>query len=420
VRLTRFRLFLLGGLILTIVGPVAFTQGPGGFGGGGFGGGFGKGGKGGFRGPDPEAQFKMYSGGKDVIVVAEVVVPERMARWMTTEQLRERMNAYLQKKGITNGQMTLEQYKDYSDEQRREMMEKFRNMGPGGFKMGGGPPGATPTPAAPGAATPGTAAPAPPSAAEIEAQAKQLFERLDTDKDGKLSLQEMESARNTGMSNIYDVRERYDADKDGKIDLKEFTAYFMDRMRRGGGGPGGAIEAEGEKQQEEEKRPVVYRVGNLPKELLTQAPWFEELDKDKDGQVGLYEWKSAGRPIKDFLAMDANGDGFLTAEEMLRYLKVNKKDDKNAKQGSTRGRPTGTTPGSPSIVVPIGRGPGGPGNRGPRMRGPGAMPGSDGEFRPKGKRGGGGPDGGGGRGKRGGGGPDGGGGRGKRGGGGFN
>ena len=60
MRLTRFRLFLLGGLILTIVGPVAFTQGPGGFGGGGF----GKGSKGGRKGFDPESQFKMYSGGK--------------------------------------------------------------------------------------------------------------------------------------------------------------------------------------------------------------------------------------------------------------------------------------------------------------------------------------------------------------------
>src|SRR5262249_38616872 len=42
-------------------------------------------------------------------------------------------------------------------------------------------------------------------------------------------------------------------------------------------------------------------------------------DKDGDGQVALYEWKAAGQPLDRFLAMDRNGDGFLTAEEVLRY-----------------------------------------------------------------------------------------------------
>jgi len=57
----------------------------------------------------------------------------------------------------------------------------------------------------------------------------------------------------------------------------------------------------------------------MPKEL---PGWFADLDKDKDGQVGLYEWKKADKDMKEFTAMDLNGDGFITAEETLRYLKI--------------------------------------------------------------------------------------------------
>jgi hypothetical protein len=68
----------------------------------------------------------------------------------------------------------------------------------------------------------------------------------------------------------------------------------------------------------EDQRPIVYRAGKLPKGL---PAWFAQLDTDRDGQVGLYEWKAAGKPISAFLAMDANGDGFLTVEEVLRFEK---------------------------------------------------------------------------------------------------
>jgi hypothetical protein len=47
--------------------------------------------------------------------------------------------------------------------------------------------------------------------------------------------------------------------------------------------------------------------------------WFEQLDTNQDGQVSLYEWRVSGRPIAEFLCMDRNDDGFLTAEEVLRY-----------------------------------------------------------------------------------------------------
>jgi Ca2+-binding EF-hand superfamily protein len=48
--------------------------------------------------------------------------------------------------------------------------------------------------------------------------------------------------------------------------------------------------------------------------------WFAKYDTDGDGQVGLYEWVKAGRPVVEFQAMDRNGDGLLEAAELLRYL----------------------------------------------------------------------------------------------------
>jgi hypothetical protein len=392
VRLTRFHLFLLGGLVLAIVGPVAFTQPDmGRFGGKGKG--FGK------RGGDPSQMFMMYSGGKPVINVSEVQVPERMARWMTTEQLREQMNAFLQKKGVTNGQMTLALYQEYSEESRRLMMERFRS---GNFGRG---PGMGPQPGGPGGGPGAGAGPAAPAMnpADIEAQAKELFTRLDTNKDGQLSIEEMQAARTAGTSRIYDERDRFDANKNGTIDLAEFTAYYRDQMTRrdsGGGWPG--MYPTQEEPPPEEKR-VVYRVGNLPKELLAAAPWFEKLDTDKDGQIGLYEWKASGKPVKEFLEMDINADGFVTAEELMRHLKLNKKDNKT----STTATASTTMP-APMRITPGGGGPGVGRDRGGRGRG-GPRGGGDAGGGPGGgRRGppGGGPGGGrGGRGGRGRGGP---------------
>ena len=46
--------------------------------------------------------------------------------------------------------------------------------------------------------------------------------------------------------------------------------------------------------------------------------------------VGLYEWRRAsGKTTKEFVDMDLNGDGYLTADEWIRYTKMSleKKDD---------------------------------------------------------------------------------------------
>jgi hypothetical protein len=90
---------------------------------------------------------------------------------------------------------------------------------------------------------------------------------------------------------------------------------------RGRGGPpgwgdrGGRGEETRKTEEPDDERPNVLRYGKTPKEL---PGWFTELDTDKDAQIGLYEWRTAGKSIEDFLAKDLNGDGFLTVDEVLK------------------------------------------------------------------------------------------------------
>ena len=50
--------------------------------------------------------------------------------------------------------------------------------------------------------------------------------------------------------------------------------------------------------------------------------WWRELDTDHDGQIGLYEWRKGGRSIEEFIKLDRNGDGLLTADEYRRATKL--------------------------------------------------------------------------------------------------
>ena len=48
--------------------------------------------------------------------------------------------------------------------------------------------------------------------------------------------------------------------------------------------------------------------------------WFELTDMNRDGQVALWEWRKAGKSMKQFSLWDRNGDGFITIEEILAKL----------------------------------------------------------------------------------------------------
>ncbi|MDB5308071.1 MAG: hypothetical protein JWO38_2273 [Gemmataceae bacterium] len=152
----------------------------------------------------------------------------------------------------------------------------------------------------------------------------------------------------------------------------------------GPGGPGGG-EARRDGKKEEDKSFVAVRYGKLPAGL---PDWFTDLDTDKDGQVGLYEWRAGGREMKEFVEMDLDGDGLIAPQEYLRYTGQKAEKDKLAaaaedgSSGSPGGRPSfsGRGPGGPTAPGGGGRGSWGnggrnsdgkPDGRGPGGRGPG-------------------------------------------------
>jgi hypothetical protein len=161
-------------------------------------------------------------------------------------------------------------------------------------------------------------------------QARKLFQKLDANGDGLLTTDEMPEA-------LRSDRVRWDTNKDGFIDQAEYAVYHESRLRQmseqvAAGqidlklkiksvDPAANLPATDPTRPapagEPDKRPAVFRAGKLPPGL---PDWFVKLDTDGDGQVGLYEWKTSGRPLAEFADIDRNGDGLITPDEMLRYL----------------------------------------------------------------------------------------------------
>lgn len=149
-------------------------------------------------------------------------------------------------------------------------------------------------------------------------QVKKLFQKLDRNGDGLLSPDELPDF-------LRNDRARWDSNRDGFIDLNEYASYYQGRLRwlsdqvsngqidlglkRGGPVVNTRVE--------EESRPTVFRAGRLPRGI---PDWFVQLDKDGDGQIGLYEWRKGNRPLEEFFKMDRNDDGFVTIDEVMRYL----------------------------------------------------------------------------------------------------
>jgi len=238
MRLTRFRVFLLCGGAMLLVGPaigLGQFQGPPGFQPGAQPGampGFQPGASpGGFqfrqRGQnpgqgrqfDPNMIFNMLSGGKDYIDVATYLPLAQMRDPSAADKVHD----FMQRMGITNGQLTRDQFSQFMQE-RMAQRQAQRAADPNNGQNPGDPnaPGASP--------------------------------------DAPVT--------------------------DDGVPIPE------------------------------DKRPTVYRAGNLPTDILS---WFASMDTDRDGQVGLYEWKAGGRSVSDFQPLDLNGDGFITIEEAERY-----------------------------------------------------------------------------------------------------
>lgn len=134
--------------------------------------------------------------------------------------------------------------------------------------------------AGPSLAQTATRTPLAPPQAE---RADKMFERLDTNKDGKVALSEFQAGRGAQMM------ARLDADKDGKLSKDEFA-----EMRKG--------KAEGADA-------AVKKAGSKG-----QGKMWSKVDADNDGVLSKAELD--GFLESRFKHMDADNDGALTMAEL--------------------------------------------------------------------------------------------------------
>ncbi|MCE9534162.1 MAG: hypothetical protein K8T89_24045 [Planctomycetes bacterium] len=270
-------------------------------------------GPGGPRGGNPDEIFDRFAKGKEVIVVSELEPTMKMG-----------MQFFGSKLGLTGDQITRTQFK--------EALGKATAM----YSSGKGPsdPASTTPPVSTTGTNSSSTQATPPKDSGNNERIESMFRRHDKNNDALLTFDEM-------TDTLKGEREKWDGNKDGFIDLNEYKSYMEARFaqrEKEDKEKAAAAAAEPKKENQpnstaiipeqpksivEEIRPTVYRAGKLPKDI---PDWFVKLDKDwdNDGQVGLYEWKKGGKDLEEFAKMDLNGDGFLTADEYLRWKAAQK------------------------------------------------------------------------------------------------
>ncbi|MEZ6141224.1 MAG: hypothetical protein R3B84_11700 [Zavarzinella sp.] len=262
---------------------------------------------------DPNRIFDMVARGSDVIEVDKL---DTFSKGM--------FDRFASRFGLTGNVITRDQFTGAMNKLQDDLksgridVNTLRNEMRGGMpSMGGAPAGGG-------------------GSGMSDEQIEGFFRRRDRNEDGLLQIDEM-------ADSLRDELDRWDENDDQMIDMREYRAYVVARF---GGGESGSSDRTSEssrdsrsstsKPREPEKRMTIIRADSLPKEI---PDWFASADAKgiKDGQVAMYEWKQAGKQFDEFFTYDLNNDGFITAEEYLRY-----------KNGGKLLASAGTTNGAPS------------------------------------------------------------------------
>lgn len=173
--------------------------------------------------------------------------------------------------------------------------------------------------------------------AQDTSRAERYFRELDRDNSGSLSEEEVKRADERIQNRMKDagltLRPGLKQSDFAKFAEKVDEARQRERESRGDGDRGSS------------SKPVVkVRV------TVDLPATYTAVDKDGDGQIGLYEWERA--KFAEFRALDRNGDGFLSPRELVASTTA------TAQGGATTTAPTAATPapvatpGTPAVAVP--------------------------------------------------------------------
>ncbi len=161
--------------------------------------------------------------------------------------------------------------------------------------------------------------PQPGNGTDPNEDADKVFRVLDRNSDGELERDEF-----TG--GLKDEKLRADADGNGRITKEEYRDYFQRKVTTKA-----EVLVTTNKGDSNGRGPDGKPVGK-PKPGSGLPEWFTTLDADKDGQIALFEWRKSSRPVALYSEMDLNGDGLLTRDEYLRYVKMNELKQKEEKR----------------------------------------------------------------------------------------
>ena len=121
-------------------------------------------------------------------------------------------------------------------------------------------------------------------------------------------------------------RSEESSDRDSRREDRDSRREDRDRSRDSSSSSSGSGKSS--------KKPAKAKV-RITKDLPSD---YREKDKNGDGQIGLYEWDR--KAFAQFYELDRNGDGLLTADELLAVVKKSTTGSSSASVGS--GLSTGT------------------------------------------------------------------------------
>jgi Ca2+-binding EF-hand superfamily protein len=146
---------------------------------------------------------------------------------------------------------------------------------------------------------------------ELTDQSRGLFDLLDTNRDGRLSVRELRQAPK--------LLEQFDRGKKGYLTKDDLPHTYRLEVRRGplaaGALNGAAAFFKG-----------LYTPAKAEPETSTRGPlWFRKMDRNRDGDISRKEWLFDEELFKK---IDTDGDGLISVEEAEAYDAQRRKEEK--------------------------------------------------------------------------------------------
>jgi Ca2+-binding EF-hand superfamily protein len=137
----------------------------------------------------------------------------------------------------------------------------------------------------------------------ISDSGKGLFDLLDTNRDGRLSVRELRQAVR--------LAQQLDRDGDGAVSRGEIPRSYQMSVARGAS----VVDPLGARRVV--VAPAAGMVNGRPVPQPSAGPlWFRKMDRNRDGDVSRKEFLGTD---EEFRKIDADGDGLISADEATRY-----------------------------------------------------------------------------------------------------